>query len=78
MDADPHRFPIAMVTRKDFKPGEFCWVDLSAHDMEAALEWYGGLFDWSHTRMDQPGAPPYAFFTKGDAVVGGIGQMSTR
>ena len=66
-----------MVVRNDFAPGEFCWVDLSAHDLEAAIAWYATLFDWSHTMMETPGGgPPYAFFQKGEAVIGGIGQMS--
>ena len=66
-----------MPVRSDFKPGEFCWVDLSAHDLEAALAWYGKMFDWTHMKMDTPGGgPPYAFFQKGEAVIGGIGQMT--
>lgn len=66
-----------MPVRNDFAPGEFCWVDLSAHDLEAAVAWYGDLLGWSHTVMETPGGgPPYAFFQKGEAVVGGIGQMS--
>ena len=66
-----------MPARSDFAPGEFCWTDLSAHDLESAIAWYGALFGWSHMVMETPGgAPPYAFFQKGEAVVGGIGQMS--
>ncbi|MFT4542596.1 MAG: putative enzyme related to lactoylglutathione lyase [Planctomycetota bacterium] len=66
-----------MPARKDFAPGEFCWIDFTAHDMEAALEWYSKIFGWSHMKMDTPGdCPPYAFFTKGDVGIGGIGQMS--
>ncbi len=66
-----------MPVRDDFAPGEFCWVDLSAHDLAAAAEWYGSLFDWSHTMMEAPGGgPPYAFFQRGEAVIGGLGEMS--
>ena len=66
-----------MSVRTDFAPGEFCWVDLNAHDMEAAAAWYGTLFDWSHMTMETPGGgPPYAFFRRGEAVIGGLGQMS--
>ncbi|MEM7202109.1 MAG: VOC family protein [Planctomycetota bacterium] len=65
-----------MPVRTDFAPGEFCWIDLNAHDMPAALKWYGDVFGWSHQMMETPGGgPPYAFFLQGDAVVGGIGQM---
>ena len=66
-----------MPVRNDFAPGEFCWVDLNAHDLDAAVAWYGDLFGWSHQKMETPGgAPPYAFFLKGEAAIGGIGQMS--
>ena len=66
-----------MTVRNDFQPGEFCWVDLASHDLTAAAEWYGGLFDWTHQVMPTPGeAPPYAFFMRGEAVVAGIGQMN--
>ncbi len=33
-----------MAIRESFKPGEFCWVDYNAHDMPAALDFYGQLF----------------------------------
>lgn len=66
-----------MPARKDFKPGEFCWIDLSAHDMQAAIAWYSELFGWSHHVMPTPeGAPPYAFFMKGEDAIAGLGQMS--
>lgn len=66
-----------MPVRNDFAPGEFCWIDLTSHDLEAMLAWYGELFGWSHQIMPTPGdAPPYAFFMQGDAVIGGIGQMN--
>ena len=66
-----------MPARNDFSPGEFCWVDLSAHDLEAAIAWYSEVFGWSATMMESPGdAPPYGFFMKGEAAIGGVGQMS--
>lgn len=67
-----------MPARTDFTPGEFCWIDHNAHDLDAAATWYGDLFGWS--RMDMPpmadGAPPYAFLTKGEAPACGVGQMT--
>lgn len=66
-----------MPDRTEFSPGEFCWVDLSAHDLAAAAAWYGGLFGWTHTMMESPGGgPPYAFFESGGKVIGGLGEMS--
>ncbi|MEM1449056.1 MAG: VOC family protein [Planctomycetota bacterium] len=66
-----------MPARQDFAAGEFCWIDLNAHDLEAAVRWYGDLFGWAHEMMPSDGGnPPYAFFVQGEAAVGGIGQMS--
>lgn len=65
-----------MTKHDTFEPGEFCWVDLAAHDMDAALRFYGELFGWKADVQDTNGGPPYAMFMKGDGVVGGIGQMS--
>lgn len=64
-----------MPVRKDFKPGEFCWIDFMAHDMEAAGKWYSDLFGWTVMLVPSEG-PPYGFFMKGEHGVGGLGQMS--
>ena len=65
-----------MPVRKDFAPGEFCWIDLAAHDLESAARWYDELFGWSHMMMDTPdGGPPYAFFMQDGAGIAGLGQM---
>ena len=65
-----------MPIRNDFKPGEFCWVDLIAHDLEAAAKWYGELFGWKVAKQETHGGPPYAFFLHGEAPAGAVGQMS--
>lgn len=65
-----------MTKKTTFEPGEFCWVDLVAHDMPAAVAWYSDRFGWKAETQDTYGGPPYAMFKMGDAVVGGIGQMS--
>jgi len=66
-----------MPIRKDFAAGEFCWIDLTAHDMKAAIAWYAGVFGWTHMTMDTPeGGSPYAFLTAGENAVGGIGEAS--
>jgi len=66
-----------MPVRNDFAPGEFCWVDLMAADLEAAGAWYGRVFGWSLQMMDGPGDDhPYGFFMQDGAAVGGIGQLS--
>ncbi len=65
-----------MPDRKSYAHGEFCWVDYNAHDMNAAIEFYGSLFGWEAAVQDTHGGPPYAMFTLGGGDVGGIGQMS--
>ena len=32
-----------MSERTEYKPGEFCWVDLATTDVDAATEFYGDL-----------------------------------
>ncbi len=66
-----------MPVRSDFSPGEFCWIDLSANDLESAAAWYSEMFGWTHHLMEAPaGGPPYAFLMKGDAVVAGLGELN--
>lgn len=65
-----------MPVRDDYSPGEFCWVDLNAHDMEAAKAFYGQLFGWTAEDSDIQDAPPYACWTLNGQYVSGLGQMS--
>lgn len=59
-------------------PGQFCWVDYSAHNMDDARKFYGGLFGWDSqlgpVHEGQPG--PYGFFMQGDKLVAGIGELT--
>ncbi|MEL6177923.1 MAG: VOC family protein [Myxococcota bacterium] len=61
-----------------FKEGTFSWVDLNAHDMDAALKWYGELFGWDMRLEDtgDGGGLPYALFLQDGKKVAGIGQMA--
>ena len=65
-----------MPVRNDFKPGEFCWIDLAAHDLAASARWYGDLFGWTEHKQDMPGAPPYSFFLKDGVPAAAGGQMN--
>jgi predicted enzyme related to lactoylglutathione lyase len=63
-----------MSERSDYKPGEFCWVDLGATDIDAAAKFYGELLDWEHEAL--PAAEEmggYGFFTHDGKQVAGIG-----
>ncbi len=64
-----------MPTRDSYKHGEFCWVDLVAHDMAAAKTFYEQLFGWTCEDQDTQGGPPYAIFSVGGKSVAGMGQM---
>ncbi len=65
-----------MGKRSSYVPGTFCWVDFSAHDMNAAKSWYAELFGWEVAESDTQGGPPYAMFLKDGQVVAGLGQMN--
>ncbi len=60
-----------------YEHGVFCWVDLVAHDMEAAARWYSELFGWDAQRSPaSEGRPPYVVFLARGQQVAGLGQMS--
>ena len=64
-----------MPVRKDYAPGEFCWIDLSAHDLKSAVDWYGKVFGWTEMQAP-PEGPPYTFFMQGEACIAGAGEMN--
>ncbi|MFO7563773.1 MAG: VOC family protein [Enhygromyxa sp.] len=65
-----------MTQMSEYPSGVFCWVDLVAHDLDAAKRWYGELFGWTAKDAGSEGGPPYAMFYKDDKLVAGAGQMS--
>jgi predicted enzyme related to lactoylglutathione lyase len=56
-----------------YEAGVFCWVDLMAHDMEAAKRWYSQLFGWEMTPTDEHMG--YSNAMQGGEMVAGIGGM---
>ena len=40
-----------MSERSDYKPGEFCWVDLGSPDLEASARFYGDLLRWEREEL---------------------------
>jgi predicted enzyme related to lactoylglutathione lyase len=48
-----------MTEMKVYKPGTFCWTDLSTTDPEAAKKFYQNLFGW-HT-VDTPAGPDMVY-----------------
>ena len=64
-----------MTIKTEYAPGEFCWVDLMAKEMDAAKAWYADLFGWTYEEQDTGGGPRYGQFYKDGKVVAGLGQM---
>lgn len=64
-----------MSLRTEYKPGEFCWVDLMAHDMDAAAAFYGSLLGWHAEPQETDGGYPYTMFRLDGKSVAGMGQM---
>ncbi len=64
-----------MSVKQGYAAGQFCWVDLLAHDMTSAKQFYGGLFGWACEDQDTQGGPPYAIFRLNGHQVAGMGQM---
>ena len=65
-----------MTTMTSYPEGLFSWVDLVAHDLDAAAKWYAELFGWEAKTQDTGGGPPYVMFFKDGHTVAGAGQMS--
>lgn len=65
-----------MPLQDSYTQGQFCWVDLLAHDQSAAEKFYCDLFGWTVKALDTQGGPPYGQFELQGNSVAGIGQMS--
>ncbi len=65
-----------MPTKTPYSQGQFCWVDLMAHDAAAAKNFYGELFGWQSEDQDTHGGPPYSIFTLDKQQVAGMGEMN--
>ncbi|MGF1582991.1 MAG: VOC family protein [Gemmataceae bacterium] len=59
-----------------YEHGQFSWVDLMAHDMTAAKEFYMNFFGWDCVESPNPAGLPYGMFKLNGHDVGGIGQTS--
>ncbi len=64
-----------MPKMEKYAHGQFCWVDLSAHDLGGARKFYEGVFGWD-CRVDESDMGPYGMFSLDGDLVGGIGQLS--
>jgi len=56
--------------------GRFSWVDLSAHDLQAALPFYEAIFGWESGDANVPDGHRYVMFHLGGVPVAGGGELS--
>jgi hypothetical protein len=66
-----------MSIRESYNQGEFCWVDLNAHNLTAAQEFYTQLFGWT-AQPAAEGSPAYLLFELQGQAVAGAGEMSAE
>lgn len=45
------------VVDRTYPPGVPCWIDTEQPNVEAATQFYGGLFGWTFEDAMPPGAP---------------------
>ncbi len=55
--------------------GLFGWADLMTRDPGRAIEFYEGLFGWTHVDQPTPMGPPYTQFFKDGQLVCGLSPM---
>ena len=65
-----------MARLETFNHGQFSWVDLMGPDADAAKEFYGALFGWSHVDFPTDQGGVYTQFKSRDLPVAGLGEMS--
>lgn len=63
-----------MGERKDYKHGEFCWVDILAKDANTLKKFYSELFGWK-AELEKGSNPEYYFFKKNEKKLCGLVQM---
>ncbi|MCB0921255.1 MAG: VOC family protein [Actinobacteria bacterium] len=55
--------------------GLFGWADIMTRDPGRAIEFYEGLFGWTHVDQPTPMGPPYTQFYKDGKLVCGLSPM---
>ena len=58
-----------------YPEGLFGWIDLMTREPQRAIEFYGGLFGWTHVDLPTPMGPPYTQFSKDGRLVAGLSPM---
>jgi uncharacterized protein len=60
-----------MSERTEYRPGEFCWVELASPDVDAAANFYGELLGWKRERYE-PDPEGYWYFRRDGKLVAGL------
>ncbi len=67
-----------MTEARTYPAGVTSWIDVEVDDVEAAQEFYGGLFGWTFTQVTPPGIPAVYVIAQLDGQdVAGIGGPAT-
>jgi hypothetical protein len=67
-----------MVERKSYPAGVPCWVDIAHADVQAAVTFYTGLFDWQISDATPHGSPGRYYVARcGVSAVAGIAPLAT-
>jgi len=53
-------------------PGKIIWNDLITQDIDAARQFYGGMFGWSFTEIERPDGREYSVARLGDVYIAGL------
>ncbi len=66
------------MTQRTYPPGVPCWIDTAQPDVEAAAEFYTGIFGWTFEDATPAGAPGRYLIAKlHGQVVGGMASVRT-
>lgn len=68
-----------MSTRDRYDAGTPCWVDIATTDVDAASDFYSGLFGWETVaQFDGDGTRIYVNFTRDGQLVAGMGEQQSE
>jgi len=64
-----------MGERTAYRPGTFCWADVTTTDQEGAKAFYGGLFGWEAEDMPVGDGSFYSMMRLGETTVAAIARQ---
>jgi predicted enzyme related to lactoylglutathione lyase len=67
-----------MATDTTLSAGDFCWIELTADNIERASQFYVALFDWGSEHVPCGTEEPYHMYKIGDTAIGGGFQINSE